>query len=379
MTVEPTVPPARSASRTSRLVLGLLSGFAISVATAIILEGGASLVLFGADYAATNAAPQVVRAHTTTDTLLGWVNRPNFTSPGEFGPGIGLTTTPDGFRTTAAPVAGTGVDPRRLVCSGDSFTMGYGVADEKSWCSLLGGRFRGLATANMGQGAYGLDQAYLWYQREGARLTHQIQILAITGVMLERSTTGNYMGRFKPVFELENGRLVLRNVPVPEQTQAALHRAYSVRLLEDLRLLQVIRKVFNVDGTRGTSRRVDDQWALFEKILEQLAAYHQARNSQLLLVYLPTKRDLHSGPHDARRQRLADFAERHGVAMLDLTPPLRSLRADSVDLAFITRIEPGAAPGIPGHYSNLGNVWAADLIARKLARMPILAGRAIIR
>ena len=32
----------------------------------------------------------------------------------------------------------------------------------------------------MGQGGYGIDQAYLWYKRDGTKLDHDVQILRLS-------------------------------------------------------------------------------------------------------------------------------------------------------------------------------------------------------
>jgi hypothetical protein len=76
------------------------------------------------------------RHHTRHDALLGWANVPGLSLPDFYGSGRGLTINGQGFRGDRdyAP------DPplRRLVCSGDSFAMGYGVGDGDTWCARLG-------------------------------------------------------------------------------------------------------------------------------------------------------------------------------------------------------------------------------------------------
>ena len=77
------------------------------------------------------------RRHTKYDPDLGWVNGPNIHIPNMYGPGVYLKTNSQGFRNnydfdTAVPNG-----KYRIICSGDSFTLGYGVDNDHTWCQLL--------------------------------------------------------------------------------------------------------------------------------------------------------------------------------------------------------------------------------------------------
>ncbi len=354
-----------------RALVGLLAGVGVLAALVIVLEGGASWLLLAHDFLAAQA-PRYYRPHTTYDTLLGWANRPSFSSPDEYGPGIGVSTNALGLRGSRVIDIGD-TSRTRLVCSGDSVTLGYGVDDEHTWCGLLESYFPGLETLNMGQAAYGLDQAYLWYRRDGARVRHQVQIFAMISVMFDRSTTATYRGRFKPYLVVKDGRLETTHVPVPPQTQSALNLGYAMRTLDDLRLMHFSRKVPALDGTRRAADLVDRDWPMFEAVFSELAAYDRAHGVELVLAYLPFPDDIPHGPIDARRARIASYAAAHQIRFIDLTPELRAMRTDSLDRLTITHVAPNVAPGIPGHYSNLGNEWAAKLLAEKLADVAPLA------
>ncbi|HTK49290.1 MAG TPA: hypothetical protein VL328_15035 [Gemmatimonadaceae bacterium] len=362
-------PRSAAGSILARLALGLVA----AVLLLALAEGAASAYLFASDFRAAAGPNTVTRPHTTYDTLLGWVNRKSFVSPNEFGPGLTLTTDAQGFRDTrdVTPVAPAG--EVRLVCSGDSFTLASGIADGLHWCAQLESRLPGLRTMNMGQGMYGLDQAYLWYARDGVPYAHDAQILAITDVMLERSTTGTYSGRNKPYFELDHGRLAARNVPVPRQTTEELRVVYAARAVEDLRLMQLIRRIPMFGGRRSVEEASTKSFPIFEKIFDDLRAIHARHGSRLIIVYLPTKRDMRPGLHDAWRRRIAGYAHGHGVPFFDLTPAMRKLRPDSLDLVWITRVPAGSPTGVPGHYTNLGHLWVARVLADSLATLPEFA------
>jgi hypothetical protein len=354
--------PEPIAVRVQRVLLGAAMGLAISIGTIVMLEGAASEWLFVRDYRAATAPRSLIRPHTTHDTLLGWVNKPSFSSPDEYGKGIALTTTAQGFRATSATDTTLATGRSGLVCSGDSYTLGYGVADDHAWCALLRG-LAGLRTFNMGQIDYGLDQTFLAYRRDGARVSHQVQLLGITNGQLERLTTANNGGRFKPTLAVEGDALVAKNVPVRAQTSDALRRAVASHAKDELRIVQLMRRIPGMDGRVKDARRIDGQWPLVEKVLDELSEASKQCGARLVVAYLPTKRDLRPSYIDDRRSRLAVYLQRHGTTFVDLTPAMRSMRRDSLDLAFISRVPRGAAPGVANQYSNLGNMWVAHMLS----------------
>lgn len=366
---QPNETKPRSAIKLLALSLVLLCLAPLLIAT--VIEGGASFLLFANAYRRAQAPTGVSRPHTQHDTLVGWVNKKNFASPDEYGAGVALTTDSSGFRfNTLAPTVDR--TQAQLVCSGDSFTLGYGVTDNAAWCALLQQELPGLRTVNMGQGAYGLDQAYLWFKRD-APSQHAVQVFAMIDVQFDRATTANYQGRIKPLLAMSDNRLVVRNTPVPVQTTEALRRAYSARLLNDLRIVQLFRSFSFGDGAAKAQAAVDERWPLFERVFTELDSINRARGSALVLMYLPTRRDAEPGPLDARRARIATFASSHNIRLVDLTMSMRALPADSLDMLFIARAPANAAPGVPGHYSVAGNAWVARLLSRELVAVPALS------
>ncbi len=372
MSAAGTTSRAARALRTLLTVVGVTAACVIAV---LMLEGGASLYLLASDLRAARLPRNNVRPHTQFDTLLGWVNGRNRTAPDEYGPGVGVSTDAQGFRGTRTfatlPPAGT----LRIACSGDSFTLGYGVDDAHTWCRKLEALLPTAETMNMGQGAYGYDQAWLWYLRDGASFVPQLHIVALTNVQFERALTDNFDGRFKPFFALDGARLSTRGVPVPSQSDEALRRVYSLRVLGEVRFVQWLRRFGRFDAAERAAREVDAQWAVVDAFVATLAAHHAERKSTVVLVYLPVRRDLQPGALDRRRDRLAATAAVHGVPFFDLTPALRATRSDSVDHAFLGKATRGAAPGVEGHYSNLGNAWVARELSALLANDPRVAPR----
>ena len=46
----------------------------------------------------------------------------------------------------------------RVICSGDSYTMGYDVGNDDVWCKLFEFIDNRIDRVNLGQGGYGVDQ-----------------------------------------------------------------------------------------------------------------------------------------------------------------------------------------------------------------------------
>jgi hypothetical protein len=220
MTDEP-----RSRARTtlrSAAILVLVNTVVIVLLFAL-LEGAASLLLTGVEIIRTDAVPE--HQHAEHDPLLGWVNLPNVHLPDIYGPGVAVRTNSQRFRsdrdfTTAVPAGRT-----RIICSGDSFTFGYGVDNADTWCERLVALDPRLETVNMGLGGYGVDQAYLWYMRDGTPLDHDLHLFVFLTDDFRRMRSDRFMGYGKPFLDVRDDSLVVANLPVPNTSWLARRRA----------------------------------------------------------------------------------------------------------------------------------------------------------
>jgi len=202
-------------TKKTRLTVGTRLKRAAGILLAVVLvlallEGLASFGLFAFDLAVEGAGPVPERTHTRHDPDLGWANVPGARAADLYGPGLGVTINAQGFRNAADfPVA---VPPGkvRVVCSGDSFTFGFGVADGESWPARLAALDDRLETVNMGQAGYGIDQSYLWYLRDGRGVEHRLHVLAAVVDDVWRMRGDNFLGYGKPMLKLDGGRLVSR-------------------------------------------------------------------------------------------------------------------------------------------------------------------------
>ncbi len=325
----------------------------------LIAEGAASaLHVAGGILTLLKGAP---RLHTRYDPELGWVSNPNLALVDHWGKGASFHTNAQGFRgRREAAVAADG--RRRIVCTGDSFTLGVGVGDEDTWCALLAGGLPGHEAVNMGQAGYGVDQAFLWFKRDGARLEPEVHVFAFVSVDLDRMLSDGFVGFPKPYLELEDGRLVTRNVPVPRGPYLAPWLTLVLPQLDELRLVALARRAAANLG-RPTPQRVPAQplAALFPAVLDDLRALHARRGTRLLVVYLPTIADVTPSPGmDAFRADLAADLARRGFEYHDLTAVFRAQPPGAEERLFL----PASVLG--RHYTAAGHRLVAESLRRAL-------------
>ncbi len=349
----------------------LLRALLAAVVGLLLLEGAASFLRFGALLA--EGAPQLAeRLHTRYDPKLGWVNAPNVRLPDLYGPGKGLFTNARGFRGRREYADVVPEDSLRLVCSGDSFTLGYGVADDETWCSRLATLVPGLETVNMGQGGYGIDPAYLWYRRDGRPLPHQLHVLAVIHEDFLRMESDRFLGYGKPVLELRDGHVVAKNVPVPRGSFDAPWLAKNAPLLAELRAFVVLQALaLRVAPPAPRPRPNAALLPLSLVVFEELRDLNRARGSTFVLVYLPMREDLEPGPQDAWRNEIERSSRARDIAVIDLVESFRALSPADADGLFI-RVGTMAYRAAEGHYTAEGNDRVAALLAERLADAGLL-------
>lgn len=352
-------PGVRKALSTGALMVG------ITILLFLLLEGAASVAFSGYTlFFGKVDRMEAEQSHAEYDELLGWINRPNLRLPNLYGPGIGFRSNSQRFRADrdypAAPPAGV----TRVICSGDSFTMGHSVSNDEAWCAQLGAMVPNLETVNMGMAAYGVDQAFLWYRRDGAPLRHHMQILAFITGDFQRMGLDNFGGYPKPYLRVVEGRLEAANVPVPRIFSAIPRLQRQRAALMKLNVVQLGVSVMRRLGVESSERErllLDDTQiqAAAAKAFEELQALNRAKGSTLVLVYLPRTGDKNSRVSDPWRAFVRQEADRLGIRFIDLVEAFRELPLDDGEQLFIK-------PYQPSHYNVRGNAWVARELRARL-------------
>jgi hypothetical protein len=289
------------------------------------------------------------RSHTEFDRDLGWVNAPSVFLRGLYGKGRHLQTNSQRFRNARDFTKTVPPGKLRAVCTGDSFTLGYGVNNDDAWCNLLMKKDSRLETVNMGQGGYGVDQAYLWYRRDGPALEHDVLIFAFIAEDFGRMMCETFLGYPKPVLTVEAGR--------PRIKRRSSHFGFLAagvgQRLRNLRFSELWRSRARAETDPQVDFRVmsdADARALALSIFEDLAAIQAQRKQSWLVVLLPILDDYAVGETDVWRDFLSVELAKRGIPFLDLVPAMRELPKNIVSTLY------------RGHYNENGNRWVADRI-----------------
>jgi hypothetical protein len=275
-----------------------------------------------------------------------------------YGPGRTFRTNSLGFRNEQEFGIEVPKGKIRIICSGDSFTLGYGVANQDTWCEQLTLLDNRVETVNMGQGGYGADQAYLWYMRDGTRLQHDIHIFAFITDGFLRMKDDNFLGYGKPVFHLKNNSLIASNVPVPRKSYFVPRLTESFYKIKNFRSFELMQRIYAWirPAQRLSSRPSDDDHVrtVAKKLFQNLGQLHEINKRLFALVYLPAQSDHFESTSNAWRGWLKDLAVENGIIFIDLVEPFRRLPWSKAVKMF------------RGHYSEEGNQFVASALYREL-------------
>ncbi|WP_373501480.1 hypothetical protein [Desulfococcus sp.] len=309
------------------------------------------------------------RKHTQYDSEIGWINLPNLNIRNMYR-GKTFITNSMSFRNDKEFGVDVPDKKVRVICSGDSFTMGYGVGNEEVWCSLLESMNNRIESVNLGQGGYGFDQAYLWYKRNSPKLGHDVHLFAFITPDFTRMQSGTFLGYGKPLLVLKDNRLVNVNDPVPKQSYLFPRLPLYLQELSQLNSIKMIgilkKKLFKKDASLelGKQDQKDrETQAVVEKIIEDLQRINKDKNSILVLVHLPTVTDYKDKHSEKWRQFLHAESEKRGFVLIDLIEEIRKYSTQEVGQLF------------DGHYSEKGNAYIARKLYEKMQLVPEIAER----
>ena len=299
-------------------------------------------------------------AYTKYDELLGWVNTPNLEIKDKYGSGVYLKTNSQGFRNDHDFGVKVPKEKIRVICSGDSFTFGFGVSNEQTWCQQLVSLDRRLETLNLGQGGYGIDQAYLWYMRDGKKFEHNIHIFAFITDDFYRMYTEYYGG--KPVLKLVNGKLEAHNVPVSKYHYLFPKLSEQVERFKQLRFYEFFKRIGKKMSLIRHERTLASRSNIQEvtlKIFETLHYVNKKKGSTLVLVSLPEYEECFSDSESLRKWRMwlsTEMAKR-GILFIDLIDEFKGLTATELTSLYNKK---------DWHFSEKGNEFVARVLYKKI-------------
>ncbi|HEX2886155.1 hypothetical protein [Vineibacter terrae] len=297
------------------------------------------------------------------DALLGYVPRAGYSGGTQANHPL-MTFDASGLRVNGNPKSGSFDGPPLLVV-GDSYAMGQEVANDQTLSAHLE-RLLGRRVLNGGVSGYGLDQAVLRAETLVPTLRPDTLIVSFIADDVRRVERRILWGIDKPYFDVVDGKLVQRNVPVPPPA-AAMQPLDPVRRVLGYSFL-IHSAMIWLDLThwwlRGQALHAD---AAHHKgievaclLMDRLRAMGHARKLRVLIVaqYTPHAwwSKLSNGESRVADQVLA-CGRAHGLEEIDTLPALETaVRTDGVKHYY--------ARG--GHMNDAGNRLIAELLARRL-------------
>lgn len=277
---------------------------------------------------------------------------------------------------------------QRILLIGDSFTFGHGVNVQDRFGERLEKILTSVEVLNMGVWGTGTDQQYLLYREEGVKFNADLVILLY---LVENITRNGNDGTVqhgdrmlpKPRFRLQEGKLVLTNVPVPkhsvpindEQRQWQENQGIGIpipfkgflrehsalyRLLHS-RGSNTLHQLFKTEVIPFPQYQEDrEAWQITKLLFKQFANEASQNGSEFLLVILPTQEFVNRTHIDPFPQKMiikACKASRIGV--LDMLPALKRMSSES---------EHGLYYAMDGHWNVDGHKAAARIIADYLTK-----------
>lgn len=339
------------------------------VAAFVVVEGLSSVAIFGFDVLFRPNPGLSSRKNLQYDERLGWIGIPNHHDPDQYGPGVSLTINSQSFRQSTDVPDEVPAGMVRVLCSGDSFTFGFGVGDGQTWCDRLAELEPRFETVNMAETGYGVGQAFLKYERDAAPLEYGVHVFAFISDDFRRLGLTRYVGWPKPFVTVRDGNLAVEGVPVPHHSFFRPWYTYNEGRFEALRSLQLGRRLLQRIGSAPADDAVREKEAQIRsaalKVFERTAKLNAEKGSEPVFVFLAM-----SIPQSDRERDRIRFLETElaalGLRFIDLATEFRALPYRDLYPLF----DPAT-----GHYSVRGHEVVAQLLHERLMADPAIRSR----
>lgn len=351
------------------------------------------------------------------DSILGWKHKANIESmfsTSEFSTRLRFNSR--GIRGPEYSYD-KGKDEFRILILGDSFAEGYAVNFNELFSEVIKDRLenRGIrcGVINAGVGGYSTDQELLFFQNEMKKYKPDLTVLMFCANDVWYNNQGKYWRGYKPYFVIDDGKLLLKNVPVPvpdniqNVKDAKRHKTESI-LMRSRKWLSrhsylyrfIVERIKNVgwlyeaaiklnlvgspkggvlisDEFRVFEKRYDNAvsraWAVTEALIAELSKETASINSKLLVFYIPSSANIYVKKWEDTKKKynistefwsadrvgieLGIICKKNNIDLIDPTEPLRiksnELKKDNKGLYYVK----------DGHWNVNGNKFVGELLA----------------
>ncbi len=276
----------------------------------------------------------------------------------------------------------------RIIVCGDSMSGGQFVSNEQRFSEQLERSVRGLEVINLSLEGSGTDQQLLIYESIGLQYEHDCVVLMPFLSNLRRNMvsarkafdakTGSRILRGKPRFELMDGQLELRNVPVPREYPTATAATLGISTDTPTNISHQLKAIVgHLPGVSFVKKVVyflspwepfpefcnanSPEWRLMEAIVRR---FRTSADSKPIII-IPTFYDNYVRYRMARNYwyRFSSLTKIPGITVVDLLPHFLKLGGEGLR-CFQSPHDV--------HFSSFGHLVLAEVLKSELARIGIL-------
>ena len=344
--------------RRKKCLFGLLAAGLIL----ILLEGLTSVVWTACEMVSLlSNGPRVAELreeyHCQYDPELGWENRPDVSLADFYGKGRSITINAVGLRSHDVLNASLGANPLRVVCLGDSFTLGHGVDDQQTFPFMLQERSAGkLHVSNLGQGGYSIGQNWLLLKRLAPEIKPDLVVCVfIVEDFLRLGVTRTANGFAMPQFEIVDERVQVTNTPVPNKLSPGSLIMQPGEVGNVLRRRSAIARTLALVLPEVAPVSLEDKLISGLYILREIKLICEQERCLMAFALTPTLPDLFDLESKVRFEKVANLLDGY-MALENI--PYKNLRP-----AFLEQQERSDELFLEEafhHYSAAGNTIVAD-------------------
>lgn len=285
----------------------------------------------------------------------GWAVAPGVTGLRAWG-GVVVNTSSRGLRGVREFSYQKPLGTTRIVVLGDSFTFGDEVGDEQTWSHQLSLLLPGVEVLNLGVHGYGHDQMLLYLQEEGVKYRPDIVLLGFLSDDMERNVLG-FRDYAKPRFDLDAGKLKLRNVPIPSPEQTLRREFWRSKLLDVFSVIQTSYR-WRSGRTPAFTRE------LTVALLDEIAKTARGIGAVPAFAYLPVYAEIDKPDMSMtyREQFFFDYCRDRGIQSMYLRH------------FFLPKVRAGVEFKTTGHWGPLEHATAAEGVAAYLLEKGLVDG-----
>lgn len=286
----------------------------------------------------------------------------------------------------------------RILVLGDSHAEGYTVDFEglfsevmKEWLNESAGKPK-VEVINSGTRGYSTDQEFLFFKQEGKQYQPDLTILMFCHNDVWYNREPKMWRWYKPLFKIEESRILLTNIPVPKPDLISSDRLkqflnehfYSYRFVHERIshssfyswLIKLGLVSFPNElrvWQKNTSAQVHEAWNLTEALLVELKEKVASSGGRLLVFYVPSRESYDAKSWSAAKKKyglsdedwdferpileLEAICKRRSIDFLNPTEQFKmeaqKLRLTSKTLHFFK----------DGHWTSEGHRLAGEILA----------------